>query len=429
MSVSGPSPLGTLLIQRLDAVLGISTGQQSNIATGARPDAISQTPGSQRPERVENQTARDQRQSVDQARAHTQGRDSRNLRTQQGQTSTDPSVNARGPNTATTSSAPTTLGRTAQLILSLLERFPDRAPAIQGRHALLAGRPGMQTDGNESARPGADPQAGARAGSTQNTASTIATLAQQRLPLPGSAATGGANASSASASTAGTNATGTASPTSVPGTGTPATGATAHSALPTGSTAALAQHFTQALPQALQQSGLFYESHLSDLHFGQRNVGQLQQEPQNLNRPVAEANTGTNHTTQTQTNTQDPANSLLLRQQLDTLAHQNLQWQGQAWPDADMNWAVQRHQAQSEEETEHWSSTLQLNLPTLGAITLRLNLLNQQLLVHIQADQSADYLDENSLPLRERLQDQGLFLSQLHIEADPNLPQDVPDEP
>ncbi|MFA5609722.1 MAG: flagellar hook-length control protein FliK, partial [Alcaligenes sp.] len=164
-------------------------------------------------------------------------------------------------------------------------------------------------------------------------------------------------------------------------------------------------------------------------HFGQRNVGQLQQEPQNLNRPVAEANTGTNHTTQTQTNTQDPANSLLLRQQLDTLAHQNLQWQGQAWPDADMNWAVQRHQAQSDEETEHWSSTLQLNLPTLGAITLRLNLLNQQLLVHIQADQSADYLDENSLPLRERLQDQGLFLSQLHIEADPNLPQDVPDEP
>ncbi|AYR21975.1 flagellar hook-length control protein FliK [Alcaligenes faecalis] len=429
MSIGGPSPLGTLLIQRLDAVLGISTGQQSNIATGARPDAISQTPGSPRPERTENQTARDQRQSVDQARAHTQGRDSRNIRTQNSPTSSDPALNARGPNTATTSSAPTTLGRTAQLILSLLERFPDRAPAIQGRHALLPGRPGMQTDGNDSARPGADSQAGARAAPPQNTASTIATLAQQRLPMPGSATTGGANASAANANTAGTSATGTASPTGMPGTGTPATGATAHSALPTGSTAALAQHFTQALPQALQQSGLFYESHLSDLHFGQRNVGQLQQEPQNLNRPVAEANTGTNHTTQAQTNPQDLANSLLVRQQLDTLAHQNLQWQGQAWPDADMNWTVQRHQAQSEEETEHWSSTLQLDLPTLGPVTLRLNLFNQQLLVHIQADQSADYLDEHSLPLRERLQDQGLFLSQLQIEAAPNRPQDEPDEP
>ncbi|WP_232466676.1 flagellar hook-length control protein FliK, partial [Alcaligenes faecalis] len=129
-----------------------------------------------------------------------------------------------------------------------------------------------------------------------------------------------------------------------------------------------------------------------------------------------------------QASAQDPANSLLVRQQLDTLAHQNLQWQGQAWPEADMNWTVQRHQAQSEDETEHWSSTLQLDLPTLGPITLRLNLLNQQLLVHIQADQSADYLDENSLPLRERLQDQGLILSQLQIEADPTLPQDLPDE-
>ncbi|HRO20877.1 flagellar hook-length control protein FliK [Alcaligenes phenolicus] len=428
MSIGGPSPLGTLLIQRLDAVLGISTGQQSNIATGARPDAISQTPGSQRAERAENQTARDQRQSVDQARAHTQGRDSRNIRTQSGQTSTDPALNARGPNTATTSSAPTTLGRTAQLILSLLERFPDRAPAIQGRQALLPGRPTMQTDGNESTRPGGDSQAGTRSGTAQNTASTIATPAQQRLPLPGGTATGGANTGSASAANAGSSAAGTGAPAGMPGAGTAATGATAHGALPTSSTAALAQHFTQALPQALQQSGLFYESHLSDLHFGQRSVGELQQEPQNLNRPAAETHTSTSQSPQTQASNQDPANSLLVRQQLDTLAHQNLQWQGQAWPDADMNWTVQRHEAQSDDETEHWSSTLQLDLPTLGPITLRLNLLNQQLLVHIQADQSAPYLDENSLPLRERLQDQGLILSQLQIEADPTLPQDLPDE-
>lgn len=419
MSIGGPSPLGTLLIQRLDAVLGISTGQQSNIATGARPDAISQTPGSQRPERAENQTARDQRQSVDQARAHTQGRDSRNIRTQSGQTSTDPALNARGPNTATTSSAPTTLGRTAQLILSLLERFPDRAPAIQGRQALLPGRPTMQADGKEPTRPGSDTQTAGRAGTAQNTASTIATVAQQRLPLPGSTATSGANAGSASAMTTGSSAVGT---------GTATSGAATQSPLPTGSTAALAQHFSQALPQALQQSGLFYESHLSDLHFGQRSVGELQQEPQNLNRPAAETHTSTSQNPQAQASTQDPANSLLLRQQLDTLAHQSLQWQGQAWPEAEMDWSVQRHEAQSDEETEHWSSTVRLDLPTLGPITLRLNLLNQQLLVHIQAEQSAPYLDEHSLPLRERLQGQGLILSQLQIEADPTLPQDLPDE-
>ncbi|GHC55005.1 flagellar hook-length control protein FliK [Alcaligenes pakistanensis] len=404
MSIGGPSPLGTLLIQRLDAVLGISTSQQSNIATGARPDAISQTPGSQRPERAENQTARDQRQSVDQARAHTQGRDSRNLRTQNGQTSTDPTLDSRGPQTASTSSAPTTLGRTAQLILALLERFPDRAPAVQGRQALLPGPLKTQIESSESTRPGSDANAGSRPGTGQTTANTLPPLAQQRLPLPG-----------------GTSTTGPGSPAGTAGTA-------AGNTLPTGGTAALAQHFTQALPQALQHSGLFYESHLSDLHFGQRSVGELQQEPQNLNRPATEPATTTNSPSN-QPAAQDPANSMLVRQQLDTLAHQNLQWQGQAWPDADMNWSVQRHEAQSAEDTEHWSSTLQLDLPTLGPITLRLNLLNQQLLVHIQADQSAPYLDENSLPLRERLQDQGLVLSQLQIEADPSLPQDLTNEP
>lgn len=421
MSIGGPSPLGTLLIQRLDAVLGISTSQQSNIATGARPDAISQTPGSQRPERAENQTARDQRQSVDQARAHTQGRDSRNLRTQNGQTSTDPALGSRGPQTASTSSAPTTLGRTAQLILALLERFPDRAPAVQGRQALLPGTLKAQIESSESTRPGSDANAGSRPGTGQTTTNTLATLAQQRLPLPGGTNTAGAP--TGSGTTSGATTAGPGSPV-----GTATAGTAAGNTLPTGGTAALAQHFTQALPQALQHSGLFYESHLSDLHFGQRNMAELQQEPQNLNRPAAEPATTTNSPS-SQPAAQDPANSMLVRQQLDTLAHQNLQWQGQAWPDADMNWSVQRHEAQSAEDTEHWSSTLQLDLPTLGPITLRLNLWNQQLLVHIQADQSAPYLDENSLPLRERLQDQGLILSQLQIEADPNLPQDLTDEP
>ena len=422
MSIGGPSPLGTLLIQRLDAVLGISTSQQSNIATGARPDAISQTPGSQRPERAENQTARDQRQSVDQARAHTQGRDSRNLRTQNGQTSTDPALGSRGPQTASTSSAPTTLGRTAQLILALLERFPDRAPAVQGRQALLPGTLKAQIESSESTRPGSDTNAGSRPGTKSNNDEynwppwhsndcpcRVAPIRLAPLPAPALQAVPQRLAQAVL-------------PVPLPQAQPPVT------PCPQASTAALAQHFTQALPQALQHSGLFYESHLSDLHFGQRSVGELQQEPQNLNRPATEPATTTNSPS-SQPAAQDPANSMLVRQQLDTLAHQNLQWQGQAWPDADMNWSVQRHEAQSAEDTEHWSSTLQLDLPTLGPITLRLNLLNQQLLVHIQADQSAPYLDENSLPLRERLQDQGLILSQLQIEADPNLPQDLTNEP
>ncbi|HRL20491.1 MAG TPA: flagellar hook-length control protein FliK [Alcaligenes sp.] len=394
MSIGGPSPLGTLLIQRLDAVLGIGTSQQSNIANGARPDAISQTPGSTRVERPENNPGRDPRQSVDHVRAQSQHQTSTPQRTQHGRVPVDPALLNSGPNTASTPSAPTTLGRTAQFILALLERFPDRAPPVQGRQALLPGEP----ETAPSPRPAADTSGSARPGQTpaQTGGSLAQTLAQQRLPLPA----GG-------------------SPTS----GIAPPGAQSPTLQGSEAGAALTRHFAQALPHALQHSGLFYESHLSDLHFGQRNAAQLQQEPQNaLPRPAAASEQtapAPSSTTSTAQATQsDQPQALLVRQQLDVLANQTIQWQGQAWPQTDMDWTVQRHESSSADEPEHWSSTLHLNLPTLGPVTLRLNLLDQQLLVSIQAGQSAPYLDEHSMPLRERLQEQGLHLSQLHIQAD-----------
>src|SRR5690606_36053017 len=42
MSVSGPSPLGTSMVQRVEAALGVTLSQQANLATGARPDAVTQ---------------------------------------------------------------------------------------------------------------------------------------------------------------------------------------------------------------------------------------------------------------------------------------------------------------------------------------------------------------------------------------------------
>lgn len=40
MSV-GPPALGSILVQRLDAVLGTTMSAQSNLVSGARPDALS----------------------------------------------------------------------------------------------------------------------------------------------------------------------------------------------------------------------------------------------------------------------------------------------------------------------------------------------------------------------------------------------------
>src|SRR5699024_11450031 len=40
MSTGGPSQLGTILIQRLDSLLGITQSEQVNLASGARSDAV-----------------------------------------------------------------------------------------------------------------------------------------------------------------------------------------------------------------------------------------------------------------------------------------------------------------------------------------------------------------------------------------------------
>ena len=70
MSVNGPSGLGTLLVQRLDAVLGTSLSQQTNLVNGARPDAITQTPEAQRNDAAQNRVTRDTREAIEIGRAH-----------------------------------------------------------------------------------------------------------------------------------------------------------------------------------------------------------------------------------------------------------------------------------------------------------------------------------------------------------------------
>src|SRR5690606_25866905 len=69
----------------------------------------------------------------------------------------------------------------------------------------------------------------------------------------------------------------------------------------------------------------------------------------------------------------------LIRQQLDLLTSPTIQWSGQAWPGASLEWrlfpvdvANQESEPQdegaNEDECKFWSSTLELDLPTLGEI-------------------------------------------------------------
>ncbi|MFC4297893.1 flagellar hook-length control protein FliK [Castellaniella hirudinis] len=410
MSIGAPSNLGTLLVQRLDAVLGTTLGQQANLASGAGPQAVPQPANTENPDALQNPTQRHPRESVDQA--NQQGRQQAAV----GKAVRDMKLdNLLGRSTTfhgSTQSAPTTLGYAARIILALLQQFPRDGQAVRGQSPLLPNT-------------GNGPAAGG------NTAG-----------LPG----------------------GTGLP-SGPTTAQPGGVAQAWGQLATalGQPGALPARFAQSLSQSVQTSGLFYESHLAQLATGKTAPQDLRQEPQGRIPPQpggtaqntqsnapqaatpAPAATGgagpdtaqtaaTTHQTQTAPVPGiDPQAQLLVRQQLEVLANQAFLWQGEAWPGADMQWEVRRRPQDDEEDRDfqedHWATRLNLHLPSLGDVQARLSLSGDQLVMQLVAPQSAERLGQAIEPLRARLLAQGLQASQLSVQARDDAPDAPPPNP
>ncbi|MDY0309535.1 MAG: flagellar hook-length control protein FliK [Castellaniella sp.] len=407
MSIGAPSNLGTLLIQRLDAVLGTTLGQQANIASGAGPQAVPQPANPENPSALQNPTQRHPREAVDQA--SQQGRQQAAV----GKAVRDMRLdNLLGRSTTfhgSTQSAPTTLGYAARIILALLNQFPHDGQAVRGRAPLLPNAGNTPPGGHMAGPPGS--------------ASTPTSAA----PLPTQA--------------------GALSPS------------WAQLATSLGQPGALAARFAQALSQSIQTSGLFYESHLAQLASGKTTLQALRQEPQSRIPPQpapgsllqtphpatptsaspAAASSGaapeatSAHTAAGQTQPQattvpgiDPQLQLLVRQQLEVLANQAFIWQGEAWPGADMHWEVRRRPQDDTEDRDfqedHWSTRLNLHLPTLGDVQARLSLSGDQLVMRLTAPQSADRLGQAIEPLRARLLAQGLRASQLSVQTHDDVP-------
>lgn len=166
------------------------------------------------------------------------------------------------------------------------------------------------------------------------------------------------------------------------------------------------------LRSALNTSGLFYESHLSDWVRGAYPLASLMQEPQaklqgtQAQLPEIQAKL---HETQAQMSStaplpheslQDPnpermnvdirptseqsgATDLrpLITQQLQLLENDRLIWSGEVWPGQAMQWEIAReheetnpHASEPDTPAANWSTRITLELPHLGKITLDLRL-------------------------------------------------------
>ena len=398
----GPSALGTVLVQRLDAVLGTTMAAHANLVSGARPDAVAQPGEAVRPGQAEH-AGRSPRQPLDPA-ARGQ-RDAAVANSKDAEASGQP-ARSQVTRTDATASAPTTLGQTARTILALLARYPDRPPPAQGQ-APLWPAPASSAAGAASAR-----------------------TADGHAPMPGDAPVRGAAGQAA----ARPDATGNAPvPHARPGHPVAGPAATAMTSLPLPAAATLAA----ALRQALQNSGLFYESHLGDLAYGQRTADQLRAQPQALlpraplpphesaGRPPlpAQGVTADDAPASAQAPSQGPTGihpdtAPLVRQQLDILANQTLLWQGEAWPGTPLEWEVRRDRhGEADEAGTHWATRLSLDLPRLGQVEARLTLANDQLVLQLLAPRSAREINAAAQGLRTNLQRAGLTLTHLSVDA------------
>jgi hypothetical protein len=473
----GPSALSSLLVQRLDAVLGTQLAQHGNGSLAIRPDAVSPPggpagAGDRRGEGLVDPNS-------PQAKALIRDADL--------QAALSAATRARYISMDTTRSAPTSLGQTARTILTLLAQYPETAPAIAGKSALWQPDTGTaqdttaHTDSETSSRP----------------AGTTSTDTEQAVQGAGSKDAGQGSLPSESKGTDDTNATPNGAPARQPGAAnllaTTVDSADAADAAgvpgdktsnanagngPAGSAGSAAVRapdlpgagpqpatLAQALKFTLQDSGLFYESHLGDVAYGQRTVAQLAREPQAAlnpeqapkinpageNRSILADNvrfslptsaapvmpqadglpsTGSAPTWSGSQPSLAPATppgihpeaALLVRQQLEVLANQTLAWEGTAWPGTPMWWEVSREQQDTSPSGKRaglqtWATRLVLTMPRLGSVEARLSLAGDQLVMQIVAPNGDGEILSATGALRERMLAAGLTLSDVAVSA------------
>lgn len=447
--MAGPN-LGTLLIQRLDAALGTTLSQQTQMVNRATHDPVTHAERSARPEALSNTLARDGRANVDRATLAARSGARVDRQAAAGDAS---GPSGRGAGAGATTSATTTLGLAARIILSLFADPTASRAAITARAPLLGQAPGQAP--------------GATGGGGQSAPTVTAAPSGSGL-APGS---GGSNA----LASAGGTAAHAAGSTGTTGGATAAGSATV--AASSGGPQGLAQVLAKALSQNLQYSGLFYESHLRGLLSGQYRLADIQHEPQaQLGRGHAGSNaTGTQASAQSgagggQTTAAggagpttvapgmpaagspaagqaastaqgglphgglpttpgtalptaftpgvDPATHGLVRQQLEALADQTIQWRGELWPGATMEWQVRRQTDDRDPAQSHaqgdtpWETDIRLQLPRLGDIAVTIRLAGKQVHVTVQAnDDITPFLREHTDALVTQMHNQQLELA------------------
>ena len=181
-----------------------------------------------------------------------------------------------------------------------------------------------------------------------------------------------------------------------------------------------------ALKKTLDQSGLFYESHIVEWMNNQRPLADLMKEPQaqlsslqpttdtpSTSSPIAPDNFNSNL-------------AQIVNQQLNVLEQNRIVWQGEIWPGQQMVWEVSEEtdrrgeQEGAGEVQSVWCSDLRFDLPSLGAVAARVSWSGGHVRVQVRTEHEpvASSLRAHGAQLASALDSAGSTLDALQVQLE-----------
>jgi|GEM_PF-1874776 len=206
------------------------------------------------------------------------------------------------------------------------------------------------------------------------------------------------------------------------------------------------------LGQQVAHSGVFYEAHLARWFHGQRTSEQLREEPHN--KPAAQAGeravpqpppampaarllthvlASTSFAAAHDSSGRNDADGdgliddrllPIVRQQLEALSSSIFRWQGQAWPDVDMQWQIHADhedadpaQGAADAPVPRFSTRLSLELPRLGRLEVVLDLAGERIDVYACAasERGSAALQPATAALEQRFQQAGFAAARVRL--------------
>lgn len=201
------------------------------------------------------------------------------------------------------------------------------------------------------------------------------------------------------------------------------------------------------LRDTLILSGVFYESHLLRCFLGERQLRDIFREPQGKladlskeklkakfpdDRALTELKEFASGLIEDELvdlppsgNRPDSCGSIhpwterIIKDQLQTLSSGVFAWQGQVWPEQEMDWTVCEREARNGKTAgKAWETTLNLKLPGMGGVSSLLQMDEDGLRLHIRTDSSlsADVMQLETEALAQAMAEAGVKLVAMVVE-------------